>query len=694
MNPVKNTKNNVPRNPKNIRVQSHKIILCAFAPLRGILFLKAGTFLKYQLFVLLFLILSGNVRSQLVYDTLLLSELEVISNLNDLNSPTKVTTIDSIARNEMNLHDIGELLASFTPVFVKSYGRGSLSTVSFRGTGASHTKVLWEGFSINSPMLGQTDFSLLPGSFFDEVELFYGGGSLTAVGGALGGSINLKSNIQYQGGNRFSLQQSIGSFNTYLTSASINIGKSGFYSSTRAIRQSSLNNFTYYNNAILPTAEEMTQANASFTNMGFTQQLSYKISDRQQITLISWNQWNDRDVPAIMTNILKGGNQQEWQNDFFSRNIFTWKLHRAKTSWEAKGAYFFEELNYYLTTSDSLETTISLIDSRNRMENCSFALNVSSEINKTLILKAGTELLKQQVNSNNYAEIKRRGILNGYASLKKSFKDKLTAEVLVRSEISDGEFIPLMPMLGINYKPFAGHDFHVRVNVSRNCNLPTLNDLYWYPCGNEGLEHELGLEAETGLDYTSMLNGRHVITVSGSTYASSVKNWIIWLPGDYRYWSPKNIANVFARGIELSFHANGNFGKIKYSLFGEYAYIRTTNTSDSAKANGTSDIQLLYVPVHTANGYLSIGTMGYYANWSMSFTGSRNTSLNKKKKNYSLPLPGYMLNNISVGKKITLKKSQLDLKMKIYNIFNIDYQAVLWRAMPGRNYEISLSFKI
>ena len=103
-----------------------------------------------------------------MYDTLQLSELEIISNMDDLGSPTKTTTIDSIAWKELNLGDIGELLAASTPVFVKSYGRGSLSTVSFRGTGASHTKVLWEGININSPMLGQTDFSLLPVSFFDE----------------------------------------------------------------------------------------------------------------------------------------------------------------------------------------------------------------------------------------------------------------------------------------------------------------------------------------------------------------------------------------------------------------------------------------------------------------------------------------------------------------------------------------------
>jgi len=646
--------------------------------------------LKYKLTALIILVLALNLKAQVIYDTLLLTEFEVISNLVDLNSPTKVITIDSIARKELNLNDIGELLASYTPVFVKSYGKGSLSTVSFRGTGASHTKVLWEGLNINSPMLGQTDFSLLPGSFFDEIELHYGGGSLTTVSGALGGSISLKNNSSNNNKHWLNVKQSVGSFNTYLTAATLVINKSDFSSDTRLMRQSSLNNFTYYNNALLPTGEEMTQSNSNFANIGFTQQFSYKISNNQEITFISWNQWNNRNIPAIMTNIEKGGNQKEYQNDFFSRNIIGWTLNNSKTYWEAKGAYFYEDIDYYLSTSDSLENTISLIDSKNKTENYSFTGNVSSVLIESLILKAGVELLQQIVISNNYSGKKQRTLFNSYISIKKNFKNLITVEALIRSEIVDAEFIPLTPMLAINLKPFTDHDFHLRLNLSKNHNIPTLNDLYWYPGGNEKLKPEQSLEADLSVDYIKNLNNKYIITLSASAYASSVSNWIIWLPGDYRYWSPENIASVYARGTELSIRFSGNYGKLKYNLFGEYAYTRTTDNSKKSNANDNSDTQLMYVPKHTASGYLNINIMGYFANWSLTYTGSRNTSLNNDE-NYSFTLPQYLLNNISVGKNFAIKKVDLEIRIKAYNIFDIDYQAVLWRAMPGRNYEISLS---
>ena len=541
-------------------------------------------------------------------------------------------------------------------------------------------------------MLGQTDFSLLPGSFFDEVELHYGSGSLSNVSGALGGSVSLVSN-GINRDNQIAVQQSIGSFGTYLTSASAHLNKSNFYSSTRFIRQSSLNNFTYYNNAILPSGEEMTQKNADFTNLGFTQQFTYNISGNHQISFITWNQWNARNIPTTMSNVQKGGNQTEWNDDFFSRNIMKWTLHNDKATWEAVGAYFYEELDYYLKTETEFGNQISLIDSHNKVETYSFAWNVSSELHKNLYLKTGMKMLQQKVNSNNYQKIKQRNSLSNFVSLKKIFKDKLTAEALLRAEIVGAESIPIMPMFGINYKPITNQNLNIRVTASRNYNIPSLNDLYWYPGGNDSLKPEESFELEVGLDYTTKLFEDHNLSISASTYWSWVNDWIIWLPSDYRYWSPQNIAEVYARGAELSLRFSGKFGKVKYSVFSEYAYTRTTNNSDSATASGLADVQLIYVPIHTANGNINLNTKGYYLNWNLQYTSSRNTSLNNQENDPSR-LPWYVLNNVSVGKKIKLKKADFDITGKIYNIFNVDYQAVLWRAMPKRNFEIKLAFKI
>ena len=63
------------------------------------------------------------------------------------------TMFDSLALKENISLSMADVLAYNSSVFVKSYGRATLSTVAFRGTSASHTQVSWNGMRINNPML-------------------------------------------------------------------------------------------------------------------------------------------------------------------------------------------------------------------------------------------------------------------------------------------------------------------------------------------------------------------------------------------------------------------------------------------------------------------------------------------------------------------------------------------------------------
>lgn len=67
------------------------------------------------------------------------------------------TTVDSAALKENIALSMADVLTFNSPVFVKSYGRATLSTVAFRGTSPSHTQVTWNGMKINNPMMGMTD---------------------------------------------------------------------------------------------------------------------------------------------------------------------------------------------------------------------------------------------------------------------------------------------------------------------------------------------------------------------------------------------------------------------------------------------------------------------------------------------------------------------------------------------------------
>ncbi len=94
---------------------------------------------------------------------------------------------------DYSLSSLTEVLNETTPLFIKYYGSGGTATSSFRGTSAGHTQVTWNGININDPMLGQSDFSLIPSGMIDNVMISFGGASMDLGNGAIGGIINLEN---------------------------------------------------------------------------------------------------------------------------------------------------------------------------------------------------------------------------------------------------------------------------------------------------------------------------------------------------------------------------------------------------------------------------------------------------------------------------------------------------------------------
>jgi len=105
----------------------------------------------------------------------------------------KIQEADSadLARNRFST--LADFLQFQTPVAFKSYGAGQLATLSFRGTSAGHTALLWNGININFPSLGQTDFSTIPLAGFDEMTIQYGSAASCVGTDAVGGTIQLRS---------------------------------------------------------------------------------------------------------------------------------------------------------------------------------------------------------------------------------------------------------------------------------------------------------------------------------------------------------------------------------------------------------------------------------------------------------------------------------------------------------------------
>ena len=67
---------------------------------------------------------------------------------------SRVVSLDSSYLQTYSSASLADALQARTPLYLKSYGASGLSSVSFRGTSASHTAVLWNGLNISIPGVG------------------------------------------------------------------------------------------------------------------------------------------------------------------------------------------------------------------------------------------------------------------------------------------------------------------------------------------------------------------------------------------------------------------------------------------------------------------------------------------------------------------------------------------------------------
>ena len=590
--------------------------------------------------------------------------------------------VDSLVLETKSTSNLSELLIQHSPVFIKTYGPGGVSTASFRGTTASHTLVLWNGFQLNAPTLGQVDFSTIPVFLADDIDLKWGSGTSTNSGG-LGGSVNIDSKTGFGKGLVLDLKQTYGSFNTL--GSFVTAGYCGRKVSFRvkAYRNSSDNDFEYYNSALLPP-KTMKQQNADFVDYGVMPELSVMLG-HGILSLTSWNQWNNRNLPPIMPNVINK-NTEEWNRDRFSRNTLSYKLFWPSGSLQLRSAAFFENQHYFLEThpQDHPETVVTSINSINDALILHQIANVEQQLFASWKCKGKLQWDHEQVNSNNYVDMKRRDMLSVYVAMEGNPFEKADLSVTARYDVVDGKSMGVFPTATFSYHFPMG--LGLTLGYSHNYRNPSLNDLYWYPGGNPDLLAENGRTVDLAVSY-SLKRDRLKIEVRSGAYASKVKNWIQWVPTSYRYWVPQNVALVFARGLEnhLDFHYQQ--GDWKASVSGNYVFTFTTDESENAQQYGLLGKQLIYIPRHHGNLFSNLRWKTWDLSYTLEITGVRNTSY--AHNDVFRDLPAYMLHHVALGK----QWDKFRVELRCNNLTDKDYQNVLWRPMPGRSFEIMVNYR-
>ena len=651
-------------------------------------------------------------------DTIMLESVEINAAyiINEVSKEMMERKISTSFIKRLQTRTLSQLLIQHSPVFIKTYGPGGSASASFRGTTASHTLVLWNGLQLNSPTLGEVDFSAIPVFFTDEVSLQWGS-KTSGNSGGLGGSVNIANKQKFNEGLIMDMKQTYGSFNSWGTYVTAGYSEKNFIARVKTYRSSSDNDFTYNNIATLPH-EVMKQQNADFVDYGVMPELQIRMK-KSTLGIVSWNQWSHRNYPQIMPNVFN--NTKEYSDNNFTRNFISYKTYWNSGRVEVKVAYFHEMQDYFLESYTSNNNPVTQINSLNISNVFRQIVDLQQDLYKSWKLSAKIQYDHESVTSSNYDPmpelvegrlvesvvstgstigVKKRNILSFYAAVDGKVYNDMDLRLTLRNDLvgkdhriydnassqmkSEG-FFPTATMV---YRvPFV-KGLNINIGYSHNYRNPSLNDLYWNPGGNENLRSEKGKTFDFDVNYFYEKENINFDMKAG-LYYSKVKDWIQWVPTNYRYWTPKNVSDVLARGFELHLRVTYKYDLWDFSLSGNYVYSHTTDESEYAQQYDSDGKQLIYIPLHHANAFAEAKWKTWNMTYSMEFTGERKTSMNDDEF-FAYQLPYYMLHHITLGKQF----GKCRLEFRINNLTNEDYQTVLWRAMPGRSYEICLEFKL
>ncbi len=616
-------------------------------------------------------------------DTVHLKEIEVKEKF-PLYSVIKRNEIDSLRMMRSISANLGEVLSFEPGLTIKHSGDGSLSTVSFRGADASHTKIEWNGMPVNSNMNGQVDLSLIPACPTDKVNIFYGANSLTTSSGALGGTISLNSANFETIKQSAEIKQEFGSFGLNNSYLGVALGKKSLKSLTSFSYHKSENNFKFQNNAVLPN-QEMMQSNAEFDRLSIKEELIYK-KDANEFSLHFWQNSAYRKIPLLMTNVFSS-RHDETQIDESTRVIACWSYNHNCFRYYIKQGFSYSYLKYNLNQYSG-SNLVTFINSQSRENQyytiigSRYCITNDIKVNATInYSNQSADILEENYNQGfNIIQ----NVIDGMINIEITPYKWLNLSVLSRVK-KHGEYKPvIIPALFISTQ--LSKVFQIKTSFSNNVNFPTLNDMYFVPGGNPKLKPENGIQSDMTIEYYSKF-GKKITTNEFKSeiglFYTNINSWILWQPSQFGYWTPQNIRNMISKGIQFNSSLIYNLNKIKIILHGAYTF----NIAKAIDDDFITD-QLPYLPKHTANASTKINFKNICFNAEEIYTDTRTTSF------YNHDLQPLFLTNISASYLIKFKKLSVNTEIRLNNLFNEKYQLVQWRPMPGRNLSISLSIKI
>ncbi len=637
------------------------------------------------------------------------------------------TRLDSVVLKEHIALSLADVLTFNSSIFVKQYGRATLSTVAFRGTSPSHTQVTWNGMRINSPMLGMTDFSMIPSYFIDDASLLHGTSSVGETGGGLGGAVKLSTEPAEAKGFGLQYVQGIGSFKTFDEFLRLTYGNARWQVSTRAVHSSSANDFKYrnYNKKENIYDDEMhivdqyypTERNkcGAFRDFHLLQEVYCNTGRGDRFGLQAWYLDSKRGLPMLSVDHRSDNAYLNEQRERTLRGIVSWDHLRRNWKLGMKGGYIHTRMAYDYKRDAGNGTMVGMIRSRSKVDTFYGQVEGEYSIGRRWFFTADIAAYQHFVesrdknvpepNSQSPAQgadkktivgyDRGRTELSAYVSVKWMPTERLGLSAALREEMYGEEWSSPVPAFFADYLLSRRGNVVAKASVSRNHRFPTLNDLYFLPGGNPDLKKEHGMTYDAGVSFAAGKAGSYSLNGSATWFDSYIDDWIVWLPTFKGFWTPKNVKQVHAYGIELKADATVRLAEgWQLGADASFSWTPSINRGDPADwADQAIGKQLVYIPEFSASATGRLAYKSWRLVYKWCYYSERFTASDNDMKSKIARVRPYYMNNIALEKLFSPRCAELAVKLAVNNLFNEEYESVLSRPMPRMNFEVFLDIR-
>lgn len=626
------------------------------------------------------------------------------------------TQMDSTALKENIALSMADVLTFNSSIFVKSYGRATLSTVAFRGTSPSHTQVTWNGMRINNPMLGMTDFSMIPSYFIDDASLLHGTSSVNETGGGLGGAVKLSTRPADADGFGLQYVQGVGSFKTFDEFLRLTYGDDHWQTSTRVVFSSSPNDYTYRNrdkkeniydeemNIVGQYYPKEKNRSGAFEDLHLLQEVYYNTRKGDRFGMNAWLIHSNRELPMLTTDY---GNENDFENrqrELTFRGILSWDHMRENWKLAVKGGYIHTQMKYDYKRDAGNGVMTPMTRSRSKINTFygqtegeyyigrEWLFTATASVHQHFVESRDKNIIRQDGNKAVVGYSKGRTEFSGVASAKWQPNERIGLSAVVRKEMYGADWTPIIPAFFVDGVVSKKGNVMLKASLSRNFRFPTLNDLYFLPGGNPDLKRESGWTYDVGASFA--LGKENIYSFSGSVnwFDSHITDWILWLPTTKGFFSPRNVKDVHAYGVELK---NDFTITLKddwqLSLNGTLSWTPSINEGEPmTPADKSVGKQLPYVPEWSSSITGRIDWKCWSLLYKWCYYSVRHT-MSSNDISLTGKLPPYFMNNLTLERKVSTQWAELSFKGAINNLFDEEYLSVLSRPMPGINFELFIS---